>query len=98
MFDLTFFCRSLSRVDMMENGIGGGGGGAENGLNGDEDGGLASNLLPHSSEFQKVHSVLVDGGDRFGVSTVTVDLQEELIWMGNQGVRPIFPLEFRIST
>jgi hypothetical protein len=39
-----------------------------------------------AGEFQKVHSLLVDGGDRFGVSAVTVDLQEELIWMGNQGV------------
>ena len=37
-------------------------------------------------EFQESHSVLVDGGDRFGVSAVIVDWKEELVWMGNSGV------------
>ncbi|KAK4294090.1 hypothetical protein Pmani_033259 [Petrolisthes manimaculis] len=36
-------------------------------------------------EFRESHSVLVDGGDRFGVSAVTVDPKEELVWMGNSG-------------
>lgn len=37
-------------------------------------------------EFQESQSLLVDGGDRFGVSAVTVDRKEELVWMGNSGV------------
>lgn len=36
-------------------------------------------------EFQESQSVLVDGGDRFGVSAVIVDRKEELVWMGNSG-------------
>ena len=39
-----------------------------------------------TAEFQKVNSVLVDGGDRYGVSAVNFDLHEELIWVGNQAV------------
>lgn len=38
-------------------------------------------------EFRESRSVLVDGGDHFGVSAVTVDPKEELVWMGNSGVR-----------
>lgn len=38
-------------------------------------------------EFQKINSILVDGGDRYGVSALTIDTHEELIWIGNQGVR-----------
>ena len=41
---------------------------------------------PHGeNEFNELHSILVDGGDRFGVSTLNFDTQE-LLWMGNQGV------------
>lgn len=35
--------------------------------------------------FTEKSSILIDGGDRFGASAVHWDLQEELIWVGNQG-------------
>lgn len=35
--------------------------------------------------FTEKSSVLIDGGDRFGVSSVHWDYQEELLWVGNQG-------------
>lgn len=44
-------------------------------------------LIPsHEAEYEARSSVLVDGGDRFGVSAVVFDKYQELIWMGNQGV------------
>ncbi|XP_068633249.1 PAN2-PAN3 deadenylation complex catalytic subunit PAN2 [Battus philenor] len=43
-------------------------------------------LIPtQQAEYEVRSSVLVDGGDRYGVSAVVFDKFEELIWMGNQG-------------
>lgn len=37
-----------------------------------------------TGSFSELHSILVDGGDRFGVSHLCFDTQD-LLWMGNQG-------------
>ncbi|XP_041979017.1 PAN2-PAN3 deadenylation complex catalytic subunit PAN2 [Aricia agestis] len=43
-------------------------------------------LIPNQeAEYEVRSTVLVDGGDRFGVASVVFDKYEELIWMGNQG-------------
>ncbi|KAK3103914.1 hypothetical protein FSP39_022867 [Pinctada imbricata] len=47
--------------------------------------GMFSAPPPHAEgEFTEIHNIMVDGGDRFGVSTLSFDTQE-LLWMGNQG-------------
>ncbi|CAH2096423.1 unnamed protein product [Euphydryas editha] len=42
-------------------------------------------LRNQEAEYEVRSTVLVDGGDRFGVSASVFDKYEELIWMGNQG-------------
>ncbi|XP_041478319.1 PAN2-PAN3 deadenylation complex catalytic subunit PAN2-like isoform X1 [Lytechinus variegatus] len=41
--------------------------------------------MGNSGMYQELRSVMMDGGDRFGVSTIMADTQEELVWVGNQG-------------
>ncbi|KAJ8980961.1 hypothetical protein NQ317_013413 [Molorchus minor] len=44
-----------------------------------------SSGLAIEAEYVQTQCILADGGDRFGVSELTFDKHEELLWMGNQG-------------
>lgn len=51
--------------------------------------GYDNTLYPEThmeGEYREVHSLMIDGGTRFGASTVAFDGQEELLWVGNLGV------------
>lgn len=41
--------------------------------------------LALGQEYSLLQSILVDGGSHFGVSTLSFDTFEELLWIGNQG-------------
>ncbi|GAB0090123.1 PAN2-PAN3 deadenylation complex catalytic subunit PAN2 [Sergentomyia squamirostris] len=43
------------------------------------------NVAQNDAEYLPIGFLQADGGDRFGVSTLCFDKNEELLWMGNQG-------------
>lgn len=46
-------------------------------------------LVGIEAEYLQTHCVAADGAQHFGVSALTFDKHEELLWMGNQGVIPV---------
>lgn len=45
-----------------------------------------SDMAGMESEYVQTQCVMADGSDRFGVCALAFDHNEELLWMGNQGV------------
>ena len=56
---------------------------------------MTSNVV--ANEISEFGSILMDGSDHFGVSTVLFDSHEELIWVGNEGVRCVSCKRFEIQ-
>lgn len=51
------------------------------------DAAVAASVMIPEGGFAEINSVLADGTPQFGITAVAFDGMEELMWMGNSGVR-----------